>query len=97
MSENGPREGTRDLPRRDPEAGFRAPDENSSAGLAYRRLADSLRRRRAELRALAAAGGTTESIVADYRSSHPLETPVSQREVETALRDARRGASSEST
>jgi len=92
MSENGPREGTRDLPRRDPEAGHRAVDEDSTAGLAYRRLAQSLRRRRAELVELAAAGGSPSSIAAAYQAAHPLETPVSAREVDRAIEDARAGS-----
>ena len=85
MSENGPREGTRDLPRRNPEAGYRGVDENSAAGLAYRRLAQSLRRRRDALRALAAAGGSPASIAADYEAAHPLEAPVSAEEIRAAL------------
>ena len=89
MSENGPREGTRDLPRRDPEAGYRAADEESTAGVTYRKMARSLRRRRAELVALAVAGGSPSSIAADYQSNHPLESPVSPHEVETAVRAAR--------
>jgi hypothetical protein len=92
VSENGPREGTRDLPRRDPEAGYRAPDEDSPAGATYRKFAQSLRRRRAELLALAAAGGTPSSIAAEYQSSHPLETPVSRTEAETAVKVARTGS-----
>jgi hypothetical protein len=97
MSENGPREGTRDLPRRDPEAGFRAADESSAAGTAYRKLAQSLRRRRAELFALAAAGGTPSSIAAEYQSKHPLEAPVSTREIEAAVQAARDGSTSRRT
>lgn len=89
MSENGPREGTRDLPRRDPEAGFRAADENSAAGVTYRRLAQSLRRRQAELVALAREGGSPSTIAAEYQSKHPLETPVSRHEVAAAIRGAR--------
>jgi hypothetical protein len=85
VSENGPREGTRDLPRRNPESGFRTVEENSAAGTAYRRLAQSLRRRREELRSLAAAGGTPASIAADYHARHPLEPPVSDHEIEVAL------------
>ncbi len=92
LSENGPREGTRDLPRRDPEAGFRAADEKSRAGAAYREFSQSIQRRRAELLALAAAGGTPTSIAADYQASHPLEMPVSAREVQSALRAARAAA-----
>jgi hypothetical protein len=91
MSENGPREGTRDLPRRDPEAGYRTPDENSVAGAAYRSHARSLRRRRSELLALAVAGGTPSSIAAEYQASHPLEAPVSAEEIRRATDAARVG------
>jgi len=89
MSENGPREGTRDLPRRDPDSRHRAVDENSPAGIAYRNLAQALQRRRAELLALAAAGGTAAGIAAEYQARHPLEPPVSAREVESAIEKAR--------
>jgi hypothetical protein len=85
MSENGPREGTRDLPRRSPETGHRAVDENSTAGVAYRKLSKTLQRRRAELVALAEAGGTPSSIAKSYESNHPLEQPVSTHEIETAV------------
>jgi hypothetical protein len=89
MSENGPREGTRDLPRRDPEARHRAVEEDSPAGIAYRNLAQALQRRRAELLALAAAGGSPAGIAAEYQARHPLEPPVSSREVASAVEKAR--------
>ena len=91
VSENGPREGTRDLPRRSPEAGYRALEEDSAAGAAYRSVSQAFRRRRAELVALAAAGGTPASIVADYHVAHPLEPRVSAREVAVAIHEARGG------
>jgi hypothetical protein len=86
VSENGPREGTRDLPRRSPEAGLRTPDESSSAGTAYSRLSKSLRRRRTELIALASDGGTPFDIAKAYESDHPLEPVVTKEEVELAIR-----------
>ena len=89
MSENGPREGTRDLPRRNPEAAHRAPDETSMAGLAYGKLTKSLRRRRAELAILAETGASVSSIAKSYESVHPLEPPVSTKEIEAALGQAR--------
>jgi hypothetical protein len=79
------------LPRRSAEAGYRAADDNSAAGAAYRKLSQSLRRRRAELVALALAGGTPASIASDYLSRHPLETPVSAREIQAAVKSARTG------
>jgi hypothetical protein len=90
VSENGPREGTRDLPRRSPEAGQRAPDEGSSAGTAYRRLSKSLRRRRAELVALASSGDSPSTIAKSYESVHPLEPVVTKEEIELAVRAAER-------
>lgn len=89
MSENGPREGTRDLPRPGPEAGRRAVDSNSHAGVAYRSLSRSIRRRRAELVALMEAGGTATSAAKSYRSAHPLEPEVTVDEVKTAVAEAR--------
>jgi hypothetical protein len=94
MSENGPREGTRDLPRRDPEARYRTVDEAGAAGAEYRKVAQSLRRRRAELLALAAAGGTPSTIASQYQADHPLEAPVSAREAQVALEAARAQRSS---
>lgn len=89
VSENGPREGTRDLPRPGPDAGRRAVDSDSEAGAAYRSLSRSIRRRRAELVALMEAGGTATSAARSYRSTHPLEPEVTPDEVETAVAEAR--------
>jgi hypothetical protein len=89
MSENGPREGTRDLPKRSPEAGLRTPDENSSTGAAYKKLSQSLRRRRAELVELAETGETPSEIAKSYEARHPLEPTVVPHEVEFALREAK--------
>jgi hypothetical protein len=89
MSENGPREGTRDLPRRSPEAGHRAVDENSTAGVAYRRLSKLLRHRRAELVALVVDGASPSTIAAFYERDHPLEPPVTASEIEIAVAEAR--------
>ena len=88
MSENGPREGTRDLPRPGPEAGRRAVDDQSPAGLAYASISRSLRRRRAELAALAKAGGTAASVAKAYEADHPLEPGVSAGEVDAAVAQA---------
>jgi len=90
MSENGPREGTRDLPKRSPEAGHRSPDKSSSAGAAYTQLSKSLRRRRAELVALATAGSLPADIARSYEADHPLEPTVTPHEVELAVREAGR-------
>ncbi len=89
MSENGPREGTRDLPRRNPEAGHRAVEENSPAGVAYRKLSRSLQRRRDELADLADGAGPPAAIAEAYESAHPLEPPVSPTEIEAAIERAR--------
>jgi hypothetical protein len=97
MSENGPREGTRDLPHRDPDARYRAVDGSSAAGVVYQNLAQWRRRRRAELLALAAAGGTLASIAAAYQASHPLEPQVSAREITAAVEEARTASSSKQT
>jgi len=90
LSENGPREGTRELPKRSPDAGYRAVDEGSAAGAAYNQLVLSLRRRRAELVALAMAGLAEAEITRTYGANHPLEPSVSAREIEVAVRAARR-------
>jgi len=88
VSENGPREGTRDLPRAVPDAGRRAIDEASPAGVAYRSLSKSLRRRRAELVALVEAVGTASTVAKTYQAEHPLEPIVTSAEVETAVAEA---------
>src|SRR5208282_2072553 len=46
MSENGPREGTKDLPRSGPDAGRRAVDGGSAAGAVYQSISRRARRRR---------------------------------------------------
>ncbi|MGP8071669.1 MAG: hypothetical protein ACLPZM_00860 [Thermoplasmata archaeon] len=81
MSENGPREGTRDLPRRSPDAGHRAVDPHSPSGVAYDRLARRERRRREEIRQLVLTGLSFETIVARYAQEHPLERDVTREEV----------------
>jgi hypothetical protein len=89
VSENGPREGTRDLPRSGPDAGRRAVDADSLAGAAYGSLSRSLRRRRAELVALVEAGETLSNIVKSYQLEHPLEPNVTRAEVDAAVADAK--------
>lgn len=89
MSENGPREGSRDLPRRHPDAGRRAVDASSAAGIAYGKLSKALRRRRAELEERVRRGEAPAHLARSYESDHPLEPPVAPYEVERALRDAR--------
>lgn len=81
MSENGPREGTRDLPKRDRETGFRAVEPGTPAGVAYAALGRAARRRRDELLALLREGLTPERVAARYRTEHPLETPVTAEEI----------------
>ena len=90
MSENGPREGTRDLPKASSDTGHRAPDNSGSAGVAYTQLSKSLRRRRAELVALAAAGTAAADIARSYEADHPLEPTVTTHEIELAFREAKR-------
>jgi len=86
MSENGPREGTRDLPRRSPEAGHRAVDPRSPSGIAYDRLARRERRRREEIRQLIRSGLQFEAIAERYAQDHPLERDVTRAEVKAAER-----------
>jgi hypothetical protein len=88
MSENGPREGTRDLPRPGPETGRRAVEEDSTAGIAYGSLARSMSRRRSELVALMEAGGTVSTVAQAYEARHPLEPPVSAEEIHAAVAEA---------
>ena len=85
MSENGPREGTRDLPRPGPEASRRAVEDDSPAGAAYAAISRSLLRRRAELAALAGEGRTPRDVARAYRAEHPLEPAVTVAEVEAAV------------
>jgi hypothetical protein len=89
VSENGPREGTRDLPRPGPEAGRRNIDKGSATGVAYGNLSRSLRRRRAEIVALVKAGGTPSTIATSYRAEHPLEPEVTPGEIRAALAEAK--------
>jgi hypothetical protein len=85
MSENGPREGTRDLPRSPPESGRRAVTEDSPAGLAYSSISKSLRRRRAELAALVDGGVSFADAARAYQADHPLEPIVTISELEEAV------------
>jgi hypothetical protein len=89
MSENCPREGTRDLPRPGPEAGRRSVTSDSPAGAAYSSISKSLRRRRAELVAMAEAGETAPTICRVYQAEHPLEPVVTDDEVAAALAEAK--------
>ena len=84
MSENGPREGTRDLPRPGAEAGRRAVDERSAAHAVYRSLARRAAQRRDDLVALLRSGLTPERAAARYTRDHPLEPEATVSEV-TAL------------
>ena len=81
MSENGPREGTRDLPKRDRDAGFRAVDPETPAGQAYAALGRAARRRREELLELVRQGLSAPRIVELYQVAHPLEMPVTAEEI----------------
>jgi hypothetical protein len=85
MSENGPREGTKDLPRRDPASGQRSLDPDSPAGRAYQAHSRLERRRREILRDLAREGLTPEEIVVRYARDHPSERPVTLTEVVAVL------------
>ena len=89
MSENGPREGTRDMVRPGPDAGRRAVDEDSTAGVAYGAISRSFRRRRAELAALMEAGGTADGVAKSYGADHPLEPVVTTDEIEAAVVEAK--------
>ncbi len=86
MSENGPREGTRDLPRRDRDAGHRTIDPGSPAGVAYAALGRSARRRREELRELVREGNPLPRVVELYRTAHPLEPAVTRAEIRALTR-----------
>jgi hypothetical protein len=81
VSENGPREGTKDLPRRDPDAGQRSIDPTSPGGRAYERNLREERRRREELRELARRGLSSPEIRDRYRRDHPFERAVSDDEL----------------
>jgi hypothetical protein len=85
MSENGPREGTRDLPRPGPDAGRRAVEDDSLAGAAYGSLSRSLRRRRQELVSRVEAGESPSGVGKAYASDHPLEPAVTSDELDAAV------------
>ena len=86
MSENGPREGTRDLPKRDREGGHRAVEPETPAGMAYASLGRAARRRREELRELIQHGFTAPRVAELYRIAHPLEPPVTADEIRALAR-----------
>jgi len=86
MSENGPREGTRDLPKRDRDAGARAVDPGSPAGLAYAALRRATRRRQEELIELLDQGLTPQRAAEQYAAHHPLEPTVTTDEVRALSR-----------
>ena len=87
MSENGPREGTRDLPRRDPDAGHRSVAPGSPSGVAYASLAKRVRRRREEVLALHRSGLSFEAVATRYNRDHPLERAMTAEEVRLAVSD----------
>ena len=86
MSENGPREGTRDLPKRDRDAGFRAVAPGTSTGTAYAALGRAAVRRREEILELVRQGLPPHRIVELYQSAHPLELPLSLDEIRALTR-----------
>ena len=92
MSENGPREGTRDLPRSGPEAGRRAVDDDSTAGAAYSALQRQIRRRRDELLDLLRSGLSDPAAAAQYSRLHPLEHEVTPEEVAALLVSVQRAS-----
>jgi len=77
------------MPRPGPDAGRRAVDVDSPAGVAYGSLSRSLRRRRAELVALVEAGETASTAARSYEAEHPLEPEVTPGEVHAAVAEAR--------
>jgi hypothetical protein len=81
MSENGPREGTRDLPRSGPESGRRAVDQDSASGAAYQAISRRAVRRRQEILMLVHSGLSVEGAAAAYTRDHPLEKEVTPSEV----------------
>jgi hypothetical protein len=85
MSENGPREGTKDLPRRDPESGHRTVEPGSPSGRAYRLHARQERERLDSIRELGALGLAAEEIAARYEQDHPLERELTAGEVRAIL------------
>ncbi len=86
MSENGPREGTRDLPKRDRDSGHRAVDPGTPAGMAYAALGRAARRRREELLELLRQGFSGPRVVELYRIAHPLEPVVTTDEIRALAR-----------
>ncbi|HXY47300.1 MAG TPA: hypothetical protein VEK13_05340 [Thermoplasmata archaeon] len=86
MSENGPREGTQDLPRRDRDVGHRAVGPGTPAGAAYASLGRAARRRREELLGLIQQGLSVPAVSARYRREHPLEPEVTPDEIHALLR-----------
>lgn len=97
VSENGPREGTRDLPKRDADAGRRAVDGESLAGRAYRAHDRAERQRDGELGDLAAEGLSEHEILVRYEQSHPFERAVTREEVRRAVGRARTPAGRETS
>ena len=89
MSENGPREGTRDLPKRDRDAGHRAVDPGTPAGRAYASLGRATRRRREELLEHIHAGLSTPRVAELYGNTHPLEPAVTSDEIRALARNQR--------
>ena len=86
MSENGPREGSRDLPKRDRDAGFRAVGPGTPAGTAYAALSRAARRRQEELRELVRQGLSPSQVAQRYQDAHPLEVPVTLDEIRSVTR-----------
>ncbi len=89
MSENGPREGTRDLPRSGPEAGRRAVDGSSASGAVYQAIARRTRRRHDEILEAVRSGLSPQEAATTYNRNHPLEREVTVTEV-TAVVSASR-------
>lgn len=77
------------MPRPAPDAGRRAVEPDSPAGVAYGSISRSLRRRRAELLILLEAGGSNDAIVESYRLAHPLEPEVTSDELDAVMSRAR--------
>ncbi len=86
VSENGPREGTRDLPKRDREAGYRAVESGTPAGKAYAALNQASRRRRAEILDLVRQDLPDPRIAELYQKAHPLEPVVTTDEIRAVSR-----------
>lgn len=86
MSENGPREGTRDLPKRDRDAGHRAVEPGTLAGIAYAALGRAARRRREELLELVRQGYSASRVAELYQIAHPLEPAATTDEIRALAR-----------